>query len=120
MSNTLKAVDWRYEPTSNKTLRRYLKILREKCDLPLPVTVRCDLPLKGDDLGSAELIVKNGKRSFLIRLVPGLPRDTLHQILIHEWAHCLDWREEHPVLTDHSATFGVCWAEVYRRFHGVD
>ena len=40
--------------------------------------------------------------------------------LIHELAHVLDWSHVHGHTQDHGPTWGVRYAYVYRRYHGVE
>jgi hypothetical protein len=38
-------------------------------------------------------------------------------VLIHEWAHMLDWRPHHPLIHTHGPTWGVMYATIWQRYH---
>jgi hypothetical protein len=59
------------------------------------------------------------RQKFTIEIQRELCHMLTEWVLIHEWAHMLDWRPYHPLTGDHGATWGVIQARVYRAFYGV-
>jgi hypothetical protein len=95
--------------------RSLIAVLRERCPALAPVRVR-RVPLK-DALGDCvarwdpkgEHVVR-----FDIRVDSRLPWDAAWQVLIHEWAHALAWKEGHEGCDDHDEAWGLAYAHCYR------
>jgi len=71
------------------------------------------VPLKGMDLLGQCALRAGGKRGkhFFIEVDSSLDRAQAWAILLHEWAHALNWTEGEP---DHSAQWGKTLAELWR------
>lgn len=81
---------------------------------------RCSL----NDDGAAGTITRKeptgGRPGVLtIRIEKGESYQSTAATLIHEVAHAFDMWTHHSWAGDHSATFGVWWARVHCRYHGV-
>jgi len=75
-------------------------------------------PLPSDTAGHAELLDDTGR--FAIAVSSSLSYSETVDVLIHELAHVLDWSPVHGYTQDHGPTWGIHYAYVYRRFHGVE
>lgn len=97
-------------------LRTLLEDLRREvpCLLPVRVYVRPSL----HDWGEAELVEKDGRLChFTIRLRP-THEQVMRDSLMHEWAHCLSWREG-PLVQTHGHAWGIAMSEVYTATEAV-
>ena len=70
------------------------------------------------EAGYCELQDATGR--FLIVIDSRLSQRETVDTLIHELAHVLDWSHVHGHTQDHGPTWGVRFAYVYRRYHGVE
>lgn len=60
------------------------------------------------------------KNVFTIEISKALNEYETEHVLIHEWAHMLAWRPYHPLMGDHGSDWGVWYAMVWRKYHGVE
>jgi hypothetical protein len=58
-------------------------------------------------------------RRFLIEVRSDLTQQETEDTTLHEYAHVMSWRPYHPVTSDHDATWGVAFAQVYRAYNGA-
>jgi len=42
------------------------------------------------------------------------------ETLIHEWAHVLAWRPLHPLNGHHGPEWGIWYAKIYSKYHGIE
>ena len=97
--------------------RKLVNILKKKCPLAYPVSVR---RVKLKDLeGDCGLESKR----FDIRISRSLKESGAIDTLIHEWAHARAWNHLHDKLSvkeledrSHDASWGVAYSEVYMIF----
>lgn len=94
-----------------------VKLLKEKCPLAFPCTVRRVKLKKHDGL----CIKKNN--SFSIKIDNSLNEKSAIDTLLHEWAHARAWNHLHDSLSQkefeliaHDASWGVAYSQVYRIF----
>lgn len=59
------------------------------------------------------------RRRFLIEIDEDLSPLETEWVLIHEWAHMLDWRPYHPLSGDHGPTWAIWQGAIYRAYYGV-
>lgn len=86
-----------------------LKSLREECPPRYPVwVVRKKL---NDQWGYCEFDEAKGR--FLIVLNSTAHPNFMLDLLIHEWAHAMDWFSPEDGDTDHPASWGVAYARAY-------
>lgn len=98
-----------------KSYRKLVNLLKKKCPLAYPVSVR---RLKLTDLdGYCSL----DSKKFFIRINYSLDESSAIETLIHEWAHARAWNHLHDKLSwsefeeiSHDASWGVAYSEVYR------
>lgn len=101
-----------------KSFRRLVRELRELCPALVPVRVR-RVPLKSC-LGKTTAHWEGDKLShFCIVIKKDQSWESTWETLLHEWAHCISWREGHETVTDHDAEWGVAYSRVYSET-GVD
>ena len=88
--------------------------LRTELPLALPVRV-CRVSLK-DCWGKIDLVEdEDGKPSrFVICVHREANLNFQIDILIHEWAHALDWFNSQTPGTDHDDPWGIWYARCYR------
>lgn len=98
------------------------KLMRKKCPISLPVTVRmCDLSsekLCGRCLVFADK-AGNLKR-FEIEIDPRLPEPSVIDSLIHEWAHAMDYDRNGLSRKRHRKSWGICFAEAWDHYDRAD
>lgn len=103
------------------TLRYYCAALRKFCAPTLPVVVRrrrlpCDTPGY-----SALLKDADGKPAqFAIHVDHRLTAFELQTVLVHEWAHCMDWTEGSLDREDHPPSFWLKHGEAYAAMHAEE
>ncbi len=86
-----------------------LTALREDCPTSYPVKV---IRRKLEDCwGWCEF--NEARQEFLIVIHPTTSPNFSLELLIHEWAHAMDWFSVGEADTDHGATWGVCYAKAY-------
>lgn len=106
---------------TSQDIREAATCLRKVCPLPLPITVKADMDPDGDYWGLCSLINEGRINArFEIRLVRGMAIGMMHMVLVHEWAHALDWRPDTKFRYDHRPTFGVHWGETHCEFLGTN
>lgn len=71
-----------------------------------------------DALGYAEAIDLDTGR-FRIEINEDLSYDHAAEVLIHEYAHVLDWRPATPFTCNHGPTFWIHFGEIWGRYHQV-
>lgn len=98
-----------------KDYKMLVSVLKNKCPLAYPVSVR-RLPLSDVD---GDCILE--KKKFYIRINKDIPESSAIETLIHEWAHARAWNHLHDSLDDeefeersHDASWGVAYSEVYK------
>jgi hypothetical protein len=73
--------------------------------------------LPKDSMADVDLITKDGKTKFVIRISRKLGNDISILMLLHEWAHALCWQVGQKFeCPDHGAEWGVAYSRVYRAF----
>ena len=100
-----------------KSYKRLVSILKKKCPLAYPVSVR-RVRMKNFD-GDCSL----DSKKFYIRINRSLKESTAIDTLLHEWAHGRAWNHLHDKLSweefeerSHDASWGVAYSEVYMIF----
>ena len=84
-----------------------------------PPPRRCSVEVvRVPDLGDLGYTSKT-RAKFLIEIDDALSPLETELILIHEWAHVLDWRPYHPFVRAHGPTWAVLRGEVYCAYYGV-
>lgn len=98
-----------------RSYRRLVSVLKKKCHLAFPVSVR-RVKLDGLD-GDCTL----GKKKFYIRINRDVSEASAIETLLHEFAHARAWNHLHDALDwaefeerSHDASWGVAYSEVYR------
>lgn len=102
---------------TQKKLRSDFKEL--KLRLPIPWPVELSFKKLTDDRAAA---MKERKDHLEIQIDSGIKAyDYLCDLLVHEYAHCLDWTPGSTkwLRDEHDSIFGDRWALVYRTFYGV-
>ena len=73
--------------------------------------------LSSDCLGDIELVVKDDRKFFFIRVTRKIGNDLAILQLLHEWAHALSWHEGANIpLNDHGPEWGVAFSRVWLKF----
>lgn len=100
---------------SYKYYKKLVSLLKEKCPLAYPVSVRRNKMSNLD--GDCALHSKK----FFIRINKSLDESAAMDTLIHEWAHARAWNHLHDKLSweefeerSHDASWGVAYSEVYK------
>lgn len=95
--------------------RKLISVLKKKCALAYPVSVR-RVALTNLD-GDCSL----GKKKFFIRINKDISEESAIDTLLHEWAHARAWNHLHDSLDwhefeerSHDASWGVAYSEVYK------
>ena len=98
-----------------RAYKQLVSILKKKCPLAFPVSVR-RVKLAHLD-GDCSL----GKKKFFIRISRDISEASAIETLLHEWAHARAWNHLHDSLDwrefeerSHDASWGVAYSEVYR------
>jgi len=95
------------------SLAHYMRLLKSKLPCYFPVYIRT-LKLSDDIHGECQLTEDN---TFLLKINKNdllvIQKDTL----FHEYAHVLAWTPGHMDLADHSASWGVAYARIWRTIH---
>jgi hypothetical protein len=50
---------------------------------------------------------------FEITIEKSLSWEATWQLVVHEWAHCLAWQQDHDTVSDHGPEFGLAFAHVW-------
>lgn len=98
----------------HKSYRKLLRELREIVPTVAPVITK-RRPLK-DCLGYTTARWNDAGDHLLrfnIVIDSRLSWDATWQVLIHEWAHALAWREGHETITDHGPEWALAYAQIY-------
>ena len=91
---------------------------RERFDPMLPVVVR-RADLRGEAWGDTTIGKRKGEPAFIVRLERTLSAEAQLFTLVHELAHCLQWRvNEDARANDHDAEWGVAYARIWRQMFG--
>lgn len=95
--------------------RRILKELRELCPPLVPVKTR-RRPLK-DCMGYTTLIHNDDglPTHFVLTIDSRLSWEATWTTLVHEWAHCQAWHQDHRAIDDHGPEFGIAYANIWRQ-----
>lgn len=95
--------------------KKVVAILREKCKLAYPVSIR-RMELKDLD---GDCCLRNKK--FYIRINNDLNESSAIDTLLHEFAHARAWNHLHDAMNNHEfqdkvhdASWGVAYSEVYQ------
>ena len=104
------------EPCTDSQFRASVARLRSVCPPPQACSLRV---VRVADLAALGYTAKS-RRAFTIEIRAAMCADLTDAILVHEWAHMLDWHGPHPLAHDHGATWGVWHARIYQRFHRVE
>lgn len=102
------------KPTTEFRFRRMLAQMRERSPALLPVRVyRRALE---DCLGYTSLIFdKDGRpKHFQIVICWPMSWPAVWQVLVHEWAHAVAWREGHETVCDHDPEWGLALSRLYQ------
>ena len=94
---------------SGKVWDDALKALREECPPLYPVWV---VRLKQTDSWGMCTFEPDRER-FVIVVQPHESLSYMLDLLIHEWAHAMDWFSPEDGDTDHPASWGVAYARAY-------
>jgi hypothetical protein len=99
--------------------RRQVEHLRTMCPTPKGCKVmvsRCD----PEEMTEMYGYVTKYRNTFEVVLSNNLTEYETTHILLHEWAHVLGWRPYHPLQGDHGGDWGVWYATIWRKYHGVE
>lgn len=98
-----------------KSYRKLVSLLKEKCPLAYPVSVR------RKDMANFDGDCALHSKKFFIRIRKSLNESAAMDTLIHEWAHARAWNHLHDKLSweefeerSHDASWGVAYSEVYK------
>jgi hypothetical protein len=87
---------------------------------PTPYPTKLSL-IDSKDKDSKKLCgwVELTNRKLVISLNTSFPRYVILDTLLHEMGHCVSWshRSMYNFITDHSAQWGIAYAQIYRAFH---
>ena len=114
MDNSISSGGQCEESSSNSAIEinRMMRSFRERFEPLHPVIVR-RVDMKGE-WGDAGISVRKGKPHFLVRIEKSLSIEAQVLILIHELAHCLQWRSnEESRESDHDAEWGIAYARLW-------
>jgi len=90
-----------------------------RTELPLDYPVRVQRREVKDAWGLATFIPdKDGEGRFAITVAPHQSFNFMLDVLVHEWAHILDWFSTHEPGVDHGDTWGIWYARAYRVVFG--
>jgi hypothetical protein len=109
----------RHEPCSESDFRRMVDHLKTVCPPPKSCKVTVERSLTGEMQHEHGYVCKE-RQNFMIYIDKSLTYYECEDKLIHEWAHMLNWKPHHPLEGDHGPTWGVTFALVYRKYHGVE
>ena len=104
------------ELCSDDFFRQTLDHLRTVCPVPRGCVVHCSrVPAVPGEHGRCDKLA----RTFTIELSRELTEYELVHVLLHEWAHMIGWRPNHPLSGDHGPDWGVWYSVVWRAYHGI-
>jgi hypothetical protein len=104
---------------SEEDFRTKVEHLKTMCPPPKSTKVkvsRVDPSEMTDEHG----YVTKERNTFEVILADNLTEYETEHVLLHEWAHVLGWRPYHPLQGDHGGDWGVWYATIWRKFHGVE
>ena len=102
------------ESSSNSAteMNRLMRSFRERFTPLFPVIVR-RMKLDGE-WGDTGISVRKGKPHLLVRIEKSLSPEAQMLVLVHELAHCIQWRpNEEYRESDHDAEWGVAYARLW-------
>jgi hypothetical protein len=95
--------------------QKMVRELRKKLPPLLPVRVY-RRPMVSGFLGETVLVYKDDGKPCHFRIAVHTPLawQAAWQILIHEWAHAIAWREGHESVQDHDPEWALALSRVYQ------
>ena len=92
-----------------------MKVFRARFETLHPVKLqRASL---GGHFGDTGIVTRKGRQFLLVRVERSLSEEAQLLVLIHELAHCLQWRvdrQEAGRESDHDAEWGLAYARAWR------
>jgi len=96
---------------------KVVSYLKKHIPPSFPVSAKRMYGLPKDTMADVELVTKDGKKKFAIRISRKLGNDISVLMLLHEWAHALCWQQDCKFdPPDHGAEWGVAYSRVYTCF----
>lgn len=114
-------LDRLFQRTSRRVLAEALvEWLRKQFPTPYPVELRWRKRIADDPYGVSYRV---GRRLYVVLSDSACrhKRDVVN-VLLHEWAHCMEWRHETMERRrhhDHDDAWGLAYARIYRAWFGA-
>jgi len=107
-----------YRPSS-KEFRKLLAELRGRCPALAPVRVYrrpSSFPSLRGYRGITYAYFDDQDRihHFVIVLDRSMAEEWMGDVLLHEWAHAVAWREGHETVAAHDPEFALAWSRIYQ------
>jgi len=101
------------QKSKHKSYRKLLRDLREMVPPLVPVRTR---RRKLSDCMAYTTLHHNEAglpTHFSITLDHRLSWEATWVVLVHEWAHCLAWQQDHDTVDDHGPEFGLAYSRIW-------
>ena len=99
-------------------LRKLLASFRERFSTLHPVILQ-RAKLDEDTWGDTSIVKRKGQPHLLIRINKTLSSEAQFFVLMHELAHCVQWRaNEEGRENDHDPEFGIAYARLWAQLIG--
>ena len=108
--------------TKHRDVRKVVEWLRKSHPAAYPVRVRV-MKLPGKGRQRVDGLSERAGRRFTIYLDDRLSQADMIEVLLHEWAHCLDWKHhrlEARRQFDHSDEWALVYGRLYREIHDLE
>jgi len=94
-----------------------VKFLKKSIPPAFPVSARRKYGLPEDTAADCELVERDGKKKFIIRITRKVSNDISVLLILHEWAHAMCWQEDAKIeLHDHGPEWGLAYSRVWYTF----
>jgi len=104
---------------SEEEFRRMVEHLKTMCPMPKRCKVKVSR-VDPEEMTDEHGYVTKSRDTFEVVIANNLTEYETCHILLHEWAHVLGWRPYHPLQGDHGGDWGVWYATIWRKYHGVE
>ena len=103
---------------SAREINQMMRSFRERFSPVYPVIVR-RVKMEEGEFGSAGVSIRKGVPHLLVRINKSLSVVAQMLVLVHELAHCIQWRSNEEYReSDHDAEWGIAYARIWSELFG--